>query len=211
MSDTGHYDITLVIDWPTLANGESLRRNTTGFGTIKNLIAASRDNEPLEINAFLYAFLVSAKNINLFLKANDERTKAPIQTICDKMNAIARLEREGTKPEDDSLLRIYKRTRLIAARPNTRDEQRTLATLLFSGPSTPEQIEADLGIDKNLVARIFRALSPLIEQTEADSNRFVLRSDHNSLAVTLYLLQYTLGLEPVRVLQSQNHHCPIEE
>ena len=203
MTDAEPYDISLVMDWSAPGSGKAFRRNTSGFSTIKDYVAKVRDGRPLEINAFLCAFLMKAKNLDLFLRVNNESIKDHLKQISTKMAALENLEREGIVPSDDLLFNTYMSIRAIAARPSARDEQRTLATLLFSGPSTPEQIEADLGIDKNLAERVLRTLSPLVVQTEEDSNCFVLRSDANSLAVALYLLQYTLGVNPLRVLQSQ--------
>ncbi len=202
MTDAGQYDVALVIDWSAPGSGTALRRNTTGFSAIKERVAKTHDDNPLEINAFLYAFLASAKNLDLFLRANDASIKGELKQISAKMAALELLEREGIEPHDNLLLSTYKRSRPIAARPNLRDEQRTLATLLFSGPSTPEQIKEDLGIEVNLAERVLRALAPLVEQTGEDPNLYALRSDANALAVTLYLLQYTLGINPMRVLQS---------
>jgi len=211
MTDAGHYDVSLVMGWSAPGSGKELRRNTAGFSAIKERVAKSNDGNPLEINAFLYAFLVSAKNLDLFLRVNSESIKEDLKQIREKMAALECLEREGSNPNNDLLLSTYKSIRPVAARPSARDEQRTLAMLLFSGPSTAEQIKEDLDIDKNLAERILRALSVLVVQTEEDPNIFVLRSDTNSLAVTLYLLQYTLGIDPLRVLQSQTTFSTTEE
>ena len=85
------------------------------------------------------------------------------------------------------------------ARKNARDEQRTLATLLFSGPSSAEEVATDLGMTANLASRMLRVLGPVVEQTE--QGRFVLRTDTDTLAVVLHLLRSTLGLDPILVLR----------
>ncbi len=36
MTDAGQYDVALVMDWPAPGSGTALRRNTTGFSTIKD-------------------------------------------------------------------------------------------------------------------------------------------------------------------------------
>jgi hypothetical protein len=94
---------------------------------------------------------------------------------------------------------IYLAARNVVARKSARDEQRTLATLIFSGPSTTEQIAEDLGISENLAGRILRVLGAVVEGQA--SGRFALRAGTDTLAVVLQLIRSTLGLDPIRVLR----------
>ncbi len=54
MTDAEQYDVSPVMDWSAPGSGKELRRNTTGFSTIKKRVAKISDGKPLEINAFLY-------------------------------------------------------------------------------------------------------------------------------------------------------------
>ena len=115
------------------------------------------------------------------------------------MKSLADFERDATRLRETGLRTIYLAARNVATRKSARDEQRALATLLFSGPSTAEQLAEDLGISKNLAERILRVLGAVIE--ERASGRFALRADTDTLAVVLQLLRGTLGLDPIRVLR----------
>jgi len=203
VTDARKYHITLVLGWTGLGEAADLRRNTTGFAKIKALVEQTAGGSPLKLNAFLYAFLCSAKNIDLFLRENTGEIAGDVQRIAADMTALEDLERDAITPDDPSLHEKYLKVRQVAARANARDEQRALATLLFSGPSTGAQIADDLAIGENLAIRVLRALAPIVAQPEQDTAPFVLRSDPSSLAITLHLLRYTLGIDPIRVLQAR--------
>ena len=191
--------IKLVLDWRDLGETAGLRRNTVGFSTIKRLAKDATSAEPLVINAFLYAFLCPAKNLDLFLIENLDAISDDLTSIEEKMRLLGGFERDATGLPDPGLRDLYLAARNMVARRSARDEQRTLATLLFSGPSTVEQIAHDLGIGENLAGRVLRVLGPVVE--EQGTGMFVLRSDTDTLAVVLRLLRSTLGLNPVRVLR----------
>jgi hypothetical protein len=198
MNKASRYDVQLVLDWNDLGASASLRRNTAGFATIKSLAAQTNSGRPLVINAFLYAFLCPAKNFDLFLKENIDAISGTIVRIEQKMNLLTEFERRGLGLREPGLRNTYLAARNIVARKNARDEQRTLATLLFSGPSAVNQIAQDLGVSENLAERILRVLDPVTE--EPAPGRFRLRADTDTLAVVLQLLRSTLGLDPIRVL-----------
>jgi hypothetical protein len=199
MNEPDEDDVSLVLNWHDLDESAGLRRNTAGFGTIKSLAEQANSENPLVINAFLYAFLCSAKNFDLFLKENVDVISSDVASIEKKMKSLAAFEREATSLREAGLRKIYLAARNIAARKSARDEQRTLATLLFSGPSTAKEIAQDLDISENLAGRILRVLGSVVE--EQDPGRFTLRADTDTLAVVLQLLRSTLGLDPIRVLR----------
>ncbi len=203
MNSAGKHHVSLVLDWENPGGTTALRRNTTGFAQIKELAENADTENPLKLNAFLYSFLCSAKNLDLFLQENTTEITNDVEQIATKMTALEELERNGVTPNDPLLLQTYIEVRNVAARRCARDEQRSLATLLFSGPSTGLQVAEDLGISENLAIRTLRTLSPVVEQSKVDTDLFCLRSDANSLAITLYLLRYTLGIDPIRVLQAR--------
>ena len=191
-------DVSLVLGWHDLGESADLRRNTAGLGTIKSLAEQANSEKPLVINAFLYAFLCPAKNFDLFLNENIDEISSGVASIEKKMNSLADFEREATGLREASLRDVYLASRNVAARKSARDEQRTLATLLFSGPSTTEQIAEDLGISENLAGRVLRVLGSVVEE---QAGRFTLRADLDTLAVVLQLLRSTLGLDPIRILR----------
>lgn len=199
MKQLGKDQVNLVLDWHDLHESPGLRRNTAGFDTIKSLAEQANRDKRLVINAFLYAFLCPAKNFDLFLKENTDEISSDIATIEKKMKSLADFEREATSLRETGLESIYLAARNVVARKSARDEQRTLATLIFSGPSTTEQIAEDLGISENLAGRILRVLGAVVE--EQASGRFALRAGTDTLAVVLQLIQSTLGLDPIRVLR----------
>ena len=67
MTDASRDDIALVLDWDGLGESAGLRRNEAGFGTVKSMAERASVDNPLVLNAFLYAFLCPAKNFDLFL------------------------------------------------------------------------------------------------------------------------------------------------
>jgi len=199
MNDASEDHIRLVMNWDELGETAGLRRNEAGFGSIKTLAEKASSDQPLVINAFLYAFLCPAKNFDLFLNEDLDTVADDVGSIWTKLNLLEDFERDGNAISDPDLQRLYVAARNKLARKNARDEQRTLATLLFSGPSSTDQVAADLGISENLASRMFRVLGPVVEQTE--QGRYALRTDTDTLAVVLHLLRSTIGLDPIPVLR----------
>ena len=187
--------IELVLDWQKASH---LRRNSTGFNTIKELAAAVGNDQTIKINAFLYAVLCPAKNLDLFLNENVDSIKEPVEEIAEKMSRLEDFEREGIS-SSKSLEQCYLDIRGVAARPSARDEQRCLALLLFNGPSTPGQIASELGIEENLAVRLCRALDPVVDPIE--EGKFALKENNDVRTVVAYLVRSTLGLDPIRVLE----------
>jgi hypothetical protein len=203
MNNASTYHITLLLGWEDLGDAAKLRRNTTGFDKIKGLVEKAENGSPLKLNAFFYTFLFPAKNFDLILRENTEPIAQDVQRIAEKMDVLEDFERDAIKPKDHSLQEIYLKMRHVAARRSARDERRALATLLFSGPSTGLQVAQDLGISENLAKRVLSTLAPCVSQPDKDTDPFVLCTDLNYLAVTLYLLRYTLGIDPIRVLHTR--------
>lgn len=191
--------IELTIGWDDLGEAEGFRRNTVGLGGLNNLMAQAQTGEPVKVNAFLYAFLCPAKNLDLFLTENTAVISAEITEISGKMDALSDFEREARTLPDEALVSRYLALRNVVGRASARDECRTLATLLFSGPSNAQQIADDLGISENLAERMFRALGSVLHQQ--DDGQFTVCSDTDSLAVVLYLLRSTIGVDPTAVLR----------
>jgi len=195
MKKTSEFDIELHLNWDSV---ENVRRNSAGYETIKNMVVDSDKQKPIKLNAFLYAFLCAAKNFNLFQNADMSKIEKKVEHIANLMEKLENFERDATDPQNKKLCKTYLSLRKVISLPNARDEQRTLIALLFSGPSTKKQIAEDLGISINLAARTLRTLSSVVDQI---IDHFVLRSDNESLAVVLFLLQSTIGLKPIHVLK----------
>lgn len=201
MGDASRDDITLVLGWEGLGESAGLRRNEVGFETVKAMAEKASPENPLVMNAFLYAFLCAAKNFDLFLTANTDTIASDTKAISAKMDSLADFERDARNWPPASLRDRYLALRKVLARGTARDERRTLAALLFSGPSTSVQVAEDLGMSTGLAERILRALAPLLERHNDDA--YALRTDTDSLAVVLHLLGSTLGVDPLGVLQRE--------
>lgn len=200
MSRDGKDTVALALGWDALGETAGYRRNSVGFGQLKeDARAAAESGTALRVNAFLYAFLCPAKNFDLFLQENFDAVAGQVDRIQEAMLALQHFERTGDDGLDSHLRSTYLALRRVVARRSARDERRTLATLLFSGPSTPEQISQDLGITVNLVERTLLALALVVDVSEDGTH--VLNSEPESLAVVLQLLQSTLGFDPIRVLK----------
>ncbi len=189
--------VRLVWDWPG-----SIRRNEIGFGQIKQMVLSSNDTTPCQLNLFLYSFLCPAKNLDLLLtEALTVADAEKFESIQKNLNIIEHFERSGiVKRNQEMVCKKWLEIRKVAARANARDEQRTLATLLFSGPSTTDEVAKDLGISVNLAQRIMRAVQSVLTTAMPEDGRYQLDTDTDSLSATLYLLKCTLGLDPTAVL-----------
>ncbi len=199
MTDASRDDIALVLDWDGLGESAGLRRNEAGFGTVKSMAERASVDNPLVLNAFLYAFLCPAKNFDLFLTESTAAISSDIQEISAKIESLSEFERDAVDQPPAGLRETYLVLRNVVARRTARDERRTLATLLFSGPSTSAQIANDLGIGPGLAERVLRALAPVLERHDGDA--YALRTDTDTLAAVLHLLRSTLGVDPLGVLQ----------
>ncbi|MGI9511221.1 MAG: hypothetical protein ACR2QJ_17925 [Geminicoccaceae bacterium] len=199
MADTPNDDVNLVLGWDGLGASAGLRRNDTGFGTVKSMAEEANADNPLLLNAFLYAFLCPAKNFDLFLSENTGAIAGDIKAISAKMDLLSDFERDARNWPPTSLREGYLALRKVIARGTARDERRTLATLLFSGPSTSAQVAEDLGINTGLAERILRALAPVVERH--DDEAYALRTDTDTLAAVLHLLGSTIGVDPLSILK----------
>lgn len=199
MVESAKANIALVLGWVGLGDTAGLRRNDAGFLTIKEMAQRATADNPLKLNAFLYAVLCPANNLDLFLNEDVASIALDLKQISSKMQALTEFERDAGTWPSAALRETYLALRRVVARRTARDERRTLATLLFSGPSTTQQVSDELGISCGLVERVFLALAPVVER-QID-HTYVLRSDTDTLAVVLHLLRSTLGVDPIGVLQ----------
>ncbi|MEO1447766.1 MAG: hypothetical protein AAFV46_16330, partial [Cyanobacteria bacterium J06635_11] len=204
----GTSDITI------LGVDQLFRQTTSGMRPIRQLIGELSylptipvlpSPLPCEIDLFAYAFLAGAKNFDLLLPLTGNNIEiAHIRTDCNSaLQALENFERTGTLPHnlDELDAQQYLAIRRIISRPSARDELRTLATLLVSGPSTAPDLVRELGINESLAQRMLGLFESIGIFTrwgeEPDSQRrepvFVI----NKVAIPLviFCLRETLGLD----------------
>jgi hypothetical protein len=182
------------------------RRRAGGFGPLKDFLACALTPElgareiECRFDAFAYAFLSSAKNMDLLLPVNANAVLPPsefageLRRLSANLRRLSVFERTGKRPGDAVMTKRYLATRRILSRASARDERRVLATLFVSGPSTAREISDDLGISQNLAARILGLLGESGCVSARSGNRYAIDHDHRSLAVAYYLVRETLGL-----------------
>ncbi len=184
------------------------RRRPGEFGPLKKLVgglallpAPTKLTGPLvcRIDAFAYAFLKSAKNLDFVLPrrtGGDDDFKR-IRTSWDAtIDALERFERRGeTLPDDTVEPARYLGIREIVTRPSARDELRALTVLLTSGPSTLEEISSDLGLNHTLGQRTLAAYeqAPVAVIERRPGETFSIVAD--ALPLVVFCLRETMGID----------------
>lgn len=190
------------------------RRRSRGFKKIQAFFAvlneivqqqADLPNIQCEIDAFAYAFLKGAKNVDFFLPEQRNVDQGDSDLFRNRIvwhrrltRQLERFERRGSRtglPASET--EGYCELRRILTRASARDERRALATLLVSGPSTVEQISDDLGLPYTLGPRILPTLEG-IGVLERRDGQYLIRVD--ALPRTAFLLRETLGIDLLEVL-----------
>jgi hypothetical protein len=192
-----------------------LRRRKHGFSTINQFTAAVLNIiDKLEafkgcrIDIFAFVFLKYAKNYDLFMVPPADNMRSMQKVVRGWQSAVQALEdfeRLGKelKPPYSGLKDVYLKLRAVVSRPSARDEQRTLAVLLTSGPSTLEEISLDLGLNYSLNRRIMTALAATgaIEVREGEQEpRYTVKE--SALPVVLFLTRETIGLDFLTMIGS---------
>ena len=188
------------------------RRRTGGFSGIKNFVATLNEilmshkdlgEVQCEIDVFAYAFLISAKNFDFFLP-EIKNQKGPFREIYPRwkreMSDLEYFERNG-RPSIITDTSAYLALRRIISRKSARDERRTLAPLLVSGPSTRQEITKDLGLPYSLAERIlptFREIGILDKRKE----KYVIKKD--ALPRVIFCLREVMGLDLLPVLDRED-------
>lgn len=185
------------------------RKSTKGFQPIKRFIAslssldkATVNNEPVHchIDVFAYSFLKGAKNFDLLLPYQPQKSQKNDQEFLDhyqkwlsKITALEIFERTGQPPEETQLAEQYKQFRKILVRSSARDELRALGTLLISGPSTTNMISQDLGLNYDLGQRVMTVFEPAGIVTYRGRGFYSIATDAIPLAV--FGLREVLGID----------------
>jgi len=162
------------------------------------------------VDAFTYGFLKSAKNLDLVLPVGKGGLDGFQRTRSQWARAIAALEafeRSGTALAGSEPIsrERYLATRAIITRPTARDEQRALATLLLSGPSTLEELSTDLGLKYTLGSRTLAVFEsePVGVVERREGAIFALRE--STLPLVLFCLRETMGLDVLAALPNNSN------
>jgi len=196
---------------------ESLfRRRTRGFETLKKFVAAlvslphpAATADPLicRIDAFAYAFLRGAKNLDFQLPLDDKLNAEFRKTHAAWSHTIMALEdfeRLGRPLVKDANISTdhYLALRHIISRPSARDERRTLATLMVSGPSSMKEISEDLGLNYSLGQRTVATFleKDLVERRSGE----IFAIAEPALPLAVFGLRESMGLDLLTVLQKED-------
>jgi len=204
----------------TIAHMESLfRRRSGGFRPINEFTGAMAELSPkhtCEINLFTYAFLMHAKNYDFFTQTTEDNRNSmqkKINSWNKEVQLLEDYERLGKTSDeqgnkiDNQTTEQYKQLRTIIARPTARDELLTLVCLLVCGPSTKEDISLDLDLNYSLNQRIIAALLDTgTITTVAGSEPLLYKIEEKALAIVLFLVRETLGLNLLEMLANLGGH-----
>ncbi len=183
------------------------RRGEAGVDPIKRFVKGLLECEEDEtltchIDYFAYVFLKGAKNFDFFFPAVKEDSSEQLAPLFGPggveniVEALQTFELTGYGVEDKGIRSTYLDARPLAQRESARDEWRTLAVLLYSGPSTLDSISKDLGLGYTLADRLlvpFRRCGLLCKE----GNVYALETAPAKMAITLALLRAVLGLNPL--------------
>lgn len=185
-----------------------LRRRKDGFadinrftGSILKVFKSVEHIRYCEIDIFAFTFLKYAKNYDLFMEpslADHQKLQQIVSEWQEKVQALEDFERLGKGVESGSTLLTdtYLQLREAVSRPSARDEQRTLAILLCSGPSSLEDISIDLGLNYSLNERVMAVLQKtgVIECREQETKPLY-RIKEDAIPVVLLLVREIIGLD----------------
>lgn len=197
------------------ATEQLFRRHVGGYRDIKNFVASlmsivTREKDIGDIyclmDVFSYAFLKGAKNFDFQLperKGNFHKEVVGLDLFrkCegkwekDILPALEEFERIG-KPLPKGFIitkEVYLALRSILSRGSARDEQRALATLLVSGPSTMNEISDDLGLNYTLSNRILGIFADIGVVEVQDNDKYVISLE--KLPVVVFFLREIMGLD----------------
>ena len=177
------------------------RKSTIGFKPIKQFVGALTtfaDNKELicYLDVFAYSFLKGAKNFDLLLPFDKKHNKEFIDIYKQWLKIFRKLEkfeRFGKQNISDKQKKQYLELREIVARLSARDEIRTLATLLVSGPSTLEEVSEDLGLNYTLGQRTVGVFKNIDVVEKRDKEKYAIATE--ALPIVIFCLRETIGLD----------------
>ena len=96
----------------------------------------------------------------------------------------------------------YLGLRGVLSRISARDERRSLATLLVSGPSTMEEISKDLNLNYTLGNRILGIFADIGIVNIQDNDKYIISLD--KLPLVVFFLREIMGLDYLEMLKEDN-------
>lgn len=199
-------DVILKLSWDQDEPGDATaNRRRDRYRAIRHSIVRRGREGPLSLHAFTYAFLGSAKNVDLFLDADDREIRGELERLSATLRALETFERDGTALPDElaHLREPYLRLRRVMLRPSARDERRALAHLLMNGPATAAQLVTSLEMPSPSGAvRAMLALAPVVVgRGQTEEERFEI--DTELLPLALFAVRERMGIDPLAVLEAK--------
>ena len=193
--------------------GRLFRRRAKGFQKLKQFVGAlvalpSRNQDGLQchIDVFAYAFLKSAKNFDLLIPEAtraDSSFRRAYPSWRKIITALEEFERMGEPLPQGMGIRKedYLRIRRVITRKTARDERRALTTLLVSGPSTREELSADMGLNYPLAQRVLGAFVTTGVVELSDGNTYTIVE--TALPLVVFCLRETIGIDLLSSVQTE--------
>lgn len=176
------------------------RRSTQGSQPIKQFLGTLISLEVKKslnchIDVFAYCFLKQAKNFDLLLpfdKQQNQEFWQKYQQWSEIMLQLEKFERFGQNCPKE-IAKQYLALRKVVSRPSVRDEIKTLATLLVSGPSTLKQVSEDLGLSYTLGQRTVSVFENITVVEKREDRIYAIATE--ALPVVVFCLRETCGLD----------------
>ncbi|WP_019503175.1 hypothetical protein [Pleurocapsa sp. PCC 7319] len=176
------------------------RKSTQGFQPIKQFVGALtslevKKNLSCHINVFAYSFLKQAKNFDLLLPFDREQNQEFWQIYREWSELSIKLEKFECYGQNCSkkLAKQYLALRKIVSRSSARDEIKTLAALLISGPSTLKQVSEDLGLSYTLGQRTVSVFENISVVETRPGGIYAIATE--ALPVVIFCLRETCGID----------------
>ena len=176
------------------------RRSTQSFQPIKKFVGALISLElqkslSCHIDVFAYCFLKKAKNFDLLLPFDREQNQEFLKKYQEWSEIIIKLEKFERFGQNcpKKFAKQYLALRKVVSRLSVRDEIKTLATLLVSGPSTLKQVSEDLGLSYTLGQRTVSAFENINVVENRARGIYAIATE--ALPVVIFCLRETCGLD----------------
>ncbi len=205
------------------ATEQLFRRKVKGFDDIKKFVASLMSIVTKEdigdvyclMDVFSYAFLKGAKNFDFQLpeikdsvpegivrsdlfREYEEKWREKILPVLEDFERIGKPFPNGFSEQFKIDKEDYLGLRAILSRGSARDERRSLATLLVSGPSTMKEISEDLGLNYTLGNRILGIFVDIGIVKIQDNDKYIISFD--KLPLVVFFLREIMGLDFLRSL-----------
>lgn len=152
-------------------------------------------------NAFAYAFLSGAKNIDLNLPEDRENSfREEEAEFREQLIELEKFEQLGEQISglSDLTEKRYLEIRAVLGRTTARDERWVVAELLISGPATLKELQGTLGSNEGLLGAILRKLAELQVTEDFGQDQVAIRRE--ALPYVYFLIREILGIDPLEIL-----------